>query len=101
MRADWRADALTTPRQSPMLKTFAHHKPGAAGLAKITRLREAFSSVASLCDELCPESREAAVAITRLEEGAMWAIKAVVVNDPESEVERPAPQYVEARPRTC
>jgi hypothetical protein len=31
-----------------------------------------------------PESRERSVAFTKLEELAMWAIKSVVVNDPES-----------------
>lgn len=70
-----------------MLKTFAYHKPGADGLEKITRLREAFSVVAQWIEELAPQSREKSVALTNLEQAAMWAIKAVVCNDPESEVE--------------
>jgi hypothetical protein len=37
--------------------------------------------------EVCPPSRQAAIAITKNEEAAMWAIKSVVFNDPDSEVE--------------
>ena len=36
---------------------------------------------------LSPKSREQSVALTELETTAMWAIKAVVCNDPESEVD--------------
>lgn len=69
-----------------MKKTFAYHKPGTDGLAKITELRELFSLVSDKIEELCPKSRETSVALTNLETTAMWAIKAVVCNDPESEV---------------
>lgn len=67
-------------------KPFAYHKPSDDGLAKITSLREAFSRVKAAIEAHCPESRQRAVAITELETAAMWAIKAVVFNDPESEV---------------
>lgn len=70
-----------------MKKTFAYHKPGAAGLAKIAELRELFSAVSDKLESLCPNSREKSVAMTNLETTAMWAIKAVVCNDPESEVQ--------------
>ena len=70
-----------------MLKTFAYHKPSQEGLDSIRRLREAFSYVKRVMDEECTASREASTAHTRLEEAAMWAIKAVVFNDPESTVE--------------
>lgn len=70
-----------------MKKTFAYHKPSEKGLVTITTLREAFSALHDLIEEKCPASREKAVAITNLETAAMWAIKAVVCNDPESVVE--------------
>lgn len=73
-------------KKESMKKTFAYHKPGADGLAKITQLREAFSGLSDLIEAICPKSREASVALTNLETTAMWAIKAVVCNDPESEV---------------
>lgn len=71
----------------PIDKPFAYHKPSADGLAKITALREAYSLIKSTIMLNCPESRQRAVALTELETSAMWAIKAVVFNDPQSEVE--------------
>lgn len=69
-----------------MKKTFSYHKPGQDGLEKIAKLREAFSQLHSAIEDLAPASRERSVAMTELETAAMWAIKAVVCNDPESEV---------------
>lgn len=67
-------------------KPYAYHKPSEDGLAKITRLREFYSEGERLIREVCPPSRQQAVAITNNEQTAMWAIKAVVFNDPQSEV---------------
>ena len=69
-------------------KPFAYHKPSDDGMRKITRIRESFSTVKRVIEHNCPESRQRAVAITELETAAMWAIKAVVFNDPASEVEK-------------
>lgn len=71
----------------PIDKPYAYHKPSAEGLAKITKLREHFSETERLIRELCPPSRHQSVALTQNETTAMWAIKAVVFNDPESEVD--------------
>lgn len=68
-------------------KTHMYHKPSAASLEKIKTLREHFSLTHDLIAANAPDSREKSVAFTKLEELAMWAIKAVVVNDPESVVE--------------
>jgi radical SAM protein with 4Fe4S-binding SPASM domain len=67
-------------------KPFAYHKPSADGLQKITELRLGFSEMKAIIERNCPESRQRAVALTELETAAMWAIKAVVFNDPASEV---------------
>lgn len=69
-----------------MIKTYSYHKPSDDGLGKITSLREAFSALHDLIEQTCPPSREKSVALTNLETTAMWAIKAVVCNDPKSEV---------------
>jgi hypothetical protein len=69
-----------------MEKTFAYHKPSPEGLATITFLREEFSALHATIKANTPTSREQALALTKLEEMAMWAIKAVVCNDPKSEV---------------
>lgn len=68
-----------------MLKTFAYHKPSPEGLNAITDLREAFSDMHKLIELRAPASRERSIALTELETAAMWAIKAVVSNDPTSE----------------
>lgn len=70
-----------------MKKTYAYHKPSAAGIEKIADLRRAFSHLHDEIERLAPKSREQSVALTNLETTAMWAIKAVVYNDPESQVE--------------
>lgn len=69
-------------------KPYAYHKPSEEGLAKINKLRAHFSEGERLIREICPESRQRSVAITENETTAMWAIKAVVFNDPKSEVEK-------------
>lgn len=70
-----------------MKKTYAYHKPSESGVEKIKRLRELFSKAHEDIESLVPNSRERAVALTNLEQAAMWAIKAVICNDPGSAVE--------------
>lgn len=69
-----------------MSKSYQYHKPSKDGLDKVAKLREAFSTIDDIVQDVAPQSRERSLAITNLEQAAMWAIKAVVVNDPESEV---------------
>jgi hypothetical protein len=71
----------------PIDKPYAYHKPSEDGLARITAIREAYSTIERIIRDNCPDSRQKSVAITELETSAMWAIKAVVFNDPHSEVE--------------
>jgi hypothetical protein len=71
----------------PIDKPFAYHKPSEDGMTKINNLREAYSVVQRAIEENCTNSRQKSVAITELETSAMWAIKAVVFNDPNSVAE--------------
>lgn len=75
------------PLEKPMKKTYAYHKPSTAGIEKIATLRRAFSDLHDLIEATAPASREKSVVLTNLETTAMWAIKAVVCNDPESVVD--------------
>jgi hypothetical protein len=68
-------------------KPYAYHKPSVEGLKRITALREHFSEGERLIRQLCPQSRHQSVALTNNETTAMWAIKAVVFNDPDSEMD--------------
>jgi hypothetical protein len=87
MKAGIRRATSERTEPMPIDKPYAYHKPSAEGLRKITKLREIFSLVEQVIRETCPESRQRSMAVTRNEETAMWAIKAVVFNDPESVVE--------------
>lgn len=71
----------------PIDKPYAYHKPSVSGMLKINKLREHFAEGERLMREICPESRQLSIAITNNEQTAMWAIKAVVFNDPESQTE--------------
>lgn len=71
----------------PIDKPYAYHRPSNDGMDRINQLREAFSNLERLIQSVCPDSRHKSVAITQLETTAMWAIKAVVFNDPESVAE--------------
>ena len=62
---------------------FGYFKPADEMLPLIQETREAYSAVHKFLLSL-PPSRERAVAITELETSAMWAIKGLVLNDPNS-----------------
>lgn len=68
-------------------KTYLYHKPGAVSLQQIAAIRKGFSDLHDLVEANSPQCRERAVALTNLEQAAMWAIKAAVVSDPESVAE--------------
>lgn len=65
-------------------KTFAFHTPSEESKERIAQLRQGFSNLAESVKALVPKSREQSVALTEIETAAMWAIKGVVQNNPES-----------------
>jgi len=71
----------------PIDKPYAYHLPSKEALFKLNKLRAHFSEGERLMKELCPNSRHLSIAITNNETTAMWAIKAVVFNDPDSTIE--------------
>ena len=52
---------------------FKHHTPKLDQPERYTKLIEKAKEFAFLINELCPNSRERAVAMTKLEETSMWA----------------------------
>jgi hypothetical protein len=52
---------------------FKYHAPKAGQPERYNQLREKAKELAYLINELCPNSRERALAITKLEETSMWA----------------------------
>ena len=59
---------------------FVYHAPKADQPAKYVALREKGKELALLINELCPESREQSLAITKLEESIMWANAGIARN---------------------
>lgn len=82
--ADERIDEMT---EAGIKRQYAYHKPSDDAFSRISQLRKCFSDADDLIKKLCPHSRERAVAITELETSAMWAIKSVVLLDPDSKPE--------------
>ena len=59
---------------------FMYHTPKNNQQEKYEKLREKAKELAYLIDELCPSSREKALANTKLEESVMWANASVARN---------------------
>lgn len=60
---------------------FHYHAPSEEGIVRHAELSEAFTSLAVLIDDICPDGREKSLVLTKLEEGKFWA-SAAVARDP-------------------
>ena len=59
---------------------FTYHHPKEGQPEKYEALRSKAKELACLIDELCPDSREKSLAMTKLEEASMWANASVARN---------------------
>lgn len=59
-----------------------NHKPDAEGIQQIEALRRYIIGLDDAIHTLVPFSRERALALTKLEEVRMWAVKAIVMQYP-------------------
>jgi len=59
---------------------FKYHAPKEGQQEKYQSLREKGKELAEMIDELCPKSREAALAMTNLEQSVMWANASIARN---------------------
>lgn len=55
-----------------------NHKPNEAGIAAIEKLKLAVIAVDAAIEETMPAGREKSLALTKLEECRMWAVKGIV-----------------------
>ena len=60
---------------------FSYHQPKEGQNQKYGRIRGEARLLALTVNELCPESREKSLAITKLEEAVMWANAAIARNE--------------------
>ncbi len=63
-------------------KVFRYHPPHGDQAKRYEMLRGASRDLAMLMSDLCPESRERSVAITKVQEAVMWANAAIAINEP-------------------
>jgi hypothetical protein len=59
---------------------FKYHNPKEGQPEKYDALRNKAKELAYLIEELCPNSREKSLAITKLEEASMWANASIARN---------------------
>ena len=62
-------------------KRFTYHAPKEGQPKKYQDLRREAKSLAYLIYELCPDSRERSLALTKLEECNMWSNAAIARNE--------------------
>lgn len=68
-----------TPQHLDNVYTYHAPRPGQA--EKYERLRAQAKNLALLALELCPDSRERALALTKIEEAVMWANASIARNE--------------------
>jgi hypothetical protein len=59
---------------------FTYHPPKEGQPAMYKQLRAGFLLLATLMNDLCPDSRELSLAMTRLEEANIWANASIARN---------------------
>ena len=60
---------------------FTYHAPNDSQTAKYVVIRSSAKLLALTFDELCPDSREKSLAMTKLEEAVMWANASIARNE--------------------
>lgn len=60
---------------------FRYHAPKEGQPEKYAQIRAGAKELAYLIDELCPQSREKDLAMTKLEEVSMWANASIARNE--------------------
>lgn len=60
---------------------FTYHKPKGDQLGKYEAIRAQAKEFAILIREVCPDSREKSLAMTKLEEAVMWANASIARNE--------------------
>lgn len=60
---------------------FKYHKPTGKQTEKYLAIRIQAEELAYMLDELCPNSREKSLAMTKLEDAVMWANVSIVRNE--------------------
>lgn len=71
----------TEKMKSQIENSFTYHAPTGEQIPKYKELRDQARELAHKINDLCPNSREKSLAITKLEETIMWANKSIACNE--------------------
>ena len=72
---------MNTSAEQRIENAFTYHSPKEGQPEKYEALRAKAKELAYLIDELCPNSREKSLAMTKLEESSMWANASIARNE--------------------
>ena len=72
---------MTQNKPVDLENIFTYHAPKADQPKRYVKLRDKTKELAYLINELCPDSREKSLAITKLEECSMWANASIARNE--------------------
>lgn len=64
-----------------IINSFTYHAPRADQPERYQELRARALELAQRIAQICPDSRERSIAVTKLEEAIMWASKAIACNE--------------------
>jgi hypothetical protein len=67
-------------KEEEIIHNFSYHAPSDTDVTKHEVLRKECQELALLIHNVCPESREKSIAITKLEEVSMWGNAAIARN---------------------
>jgi len=76
--AEQRRESVKDPR---LENNFTYHKPKEGQPERYQIIRDDAKELAYTIQELCPESRERSLAMTKLEEVSMWANASIARNE--------------------
>lgn len=62
-----------------ILRSMTNIKPDDLNIQKIENIRAEYKSVIESLSQNCKDSRELSIAVTKLEESLMWAVKSIVL----------------------
>jgi hypothetical protein len=60
---------------------FSYHKPTCEQQEKYVEIRETAKNLAYTIEDMCPDSREKSLAMTKLQETVMWANASIALSD--------------------
>lgn len=76
-------------KNAALRKQYVNHTPSDKSRLQIEHLRTAADQFHSAIEATAPSCRERSLALTKLEESLMWAVKGIVLNDPNATPAQP------------